>query len=123
MGVYPSYIVRLLYLTPCRRKLLEARRTRDDYDTAKRSYDQAREQFKIVLETWKGQEDLQIQENRQLLERASTLISDKAYGFMNKAIENTWKNCKLGIIQPADGNLASAGGRQVRPKNSFFFLC
>ena len=90
------------------------------------SYDQAREQFKVVLETWKGQEYLQIQENRQLLERASTLISKKADEFINKAIETTLKNCKFGIIRSVDGNLgrlASTGDRRVRPKNSFIYLC
>ena len=83
------------------------------------SYDQAREQFKVVLETWKGQEDMQIQENRQLLERASTLMSNKAYEFINKAIESTLKSCKFGIIQSVDGNAgrpASTDGRQVRPR-------
>ena len=90
------------------------------------SYDQARKQFKAVLETWKGQEYLQIQENRQLLERASTLISKRADEFINKAIETTLKNCKFGIIQSVDGNLgrlASTGGRQVRPKNPLLYLC
>ena len=90
------------------------------------SYDQARKQFKAVLETWKGQECLQIQENRQLLERASTLISKRADEFINKAIETTLKNCKFGIIQSVDGNLgrlASTGGRQVRPKNPLLYLC
>ena len=114
------------YLTPCRRKLLEARRIKDDYDTAKICYDQFRKQFQVALETWKGQECLQIQENRQLLERASTLISKKTDEFINKAIETTLKNCKFGIIQSVDrnlGRLASTGERQVRPKNSLLYLC
>jgi len=61
---------------------------------------------------------MQIQDNRQLLERASTLISRKAEEFINKAIENTLRNCKLGNIQSVDGNhgrLASTGEQQVRP--------
>ena len=108
-------------LTPCRRKLLEARRTKDDYNTAKISYDQAREQFHVVLETWKGQEYMQITENRQLLKRAYALISKKAEEFINKAIESTLRDFKLGKIQLVDGNLgrrASTGERQVRPNNS-----
>ena len=122
----PTSIYRVFsYLTHCRRKLLEARRTKDDYDTAKRSYDRARERFLVVLDTWNGQEDMEIQENRRLLERAYTLISDEAYEFINKAIENALKSGKLGVVKLADrnpGRLAPAGGRQVRPKNSFF-LC
>ena len=89
-------------------------------------YSQAREQCMVVLEAWQGQEYFQIQENRQLLDRASTLMSNKADKFINKAIENTLKNCKFGINQYVDGKLgrpASTGGRQVRAKNSFVYLC
>ena len=108
-------------LIPCRRKLLEARRTKDDYNTAKIRYDHACDQFQVVLETWKSQEYMHIQENRQLLERASALISKKADEFINKAIENTLKNCELGNIRLVDGYLgdrASTGERQVCPNNS-----
>ena len=89
-------------------------------------YDQSREQFQVVLETWKGQEYVQIQDSRQLLERASTLISKKADEFIDKAIENTLKKFGLANIQSVDGSLAclaSTGGSQVRPKDSFVYLC
>ena len=69
---------------------------------------------------------MQTQENRKLLERASTFISKKADECINKAIENTLKICKFGNIQSVDGNpgsLAPTGGRQVRPKISFLYLC
>ena len=64
---------------------------------------------------------MQIWDNRQLLERASALISKKAEEFINKAIENTLKDCKFGNIQLVDGKLgrrASTGERQVCPNNS-----
>ena len=64
---------------------------------------------------------MQIQENRQLLERASALISKKAEEFINKAIENTLRDFKLVNIQLVDGNLGrrtSTGERPVCPKNS-----
>ena len=89
-------------------------------------YDQAREQFQVVLDTWKSQEDMQIQENRQLLERASVFISTKADEFINKAIEDTLKKFRLRNIQLGNEHLdrlSSTGGRQVRPKNSFVHLC
>lgn len=113
------------FLTSCRRKLLEARRTKNDYNAAKISYDKARDQFQVVLDTWKSQEYMQIQDNRQLLERASTLISKKADEFINKAIENTLKDCKLGNIRSVDGNhgrLASTGEKQVCAKNSLIHI-
>ena len=94
---------------PCRRKLLEARRTKNDYNSAKRSYDQAREQFQVVLDTWKSQEYMQIQENRQLLNRAFGMISKKADEFITKAIEKTLKDWNLGDIRSGDGNLGRRG--------------
>ena len=89
-------------------------------------YDQAREQFLVVMNTWESEESMQIQEGRQLLKRASALISETADGFINKAIESTLKGFKLGTIQLVDrnlGRLASAGEKQVRPKNSLAHLC
>ena len=67
---------------------------------------------------------MQIQENRQLLERASALISKKAEEFINKSIEITLRDCKLGNIHLVDGNgrRASASERQVCPNNSLFSL-
>ena len=92
----------LIWLSPCRRKLLEARRTKDDYNTAKRGYDQAREQFLAVLETWSREEQLEVQENRQLLEKASVMVSQRAYGFIGQAIERTLRQWRLGAIQSED---------------------
>ena len=66
---------------------------------------------------------MQIQDNRQLLERASTLISKKAEGFINKAIEDTLRGCKLGNIQSVDGNHGRLASTGVRPKNTFVHLC
>jgi len=88
-----------------RRKLLEARRTKDDYNSAKRGYDQAREQFQAALDTWNREEHSQIQENRLLLEKASAMISQKAYGFIGQAIEKTLQDWRLGDIYSEDGDL------------------
>ena len=89
-------------------------------------YDQACEQFRVVLDTWTSQEYVQIQENRQRLKKASTSISDKADGFIKKAIDNTLEDCKLGSIRLVSrnpGRLASTGEEQVGPKNSYVHLC
>ena len=104
-----------------RRRLLEARRTKDDYDAAKRSYEQIREQFRIVLETWNGEEYKQIRENRVLVEKASAIISQKAYTLVGQAIDKTLRNCGLGVIdrrsedgERSRGSLgASAGENEV----------
>ena len=107
-------------LAPCRRKLLEARRSKDDYDVVKIRYDQSREQLQAILKTWRSQEHMLIHDSRGLLERASALISKKAGEFINKAIENTLRDCKFGNIQLVGGSLgrcASTGKRQVCPNN------
>ena len=88
-----------------RRKLFEARRTKDDYNSAKRGYNQAREQFQAALDTWNQEEHMQIQENRMLLEKVSIMISQKAYGFIGQAIERTLHDWGYGDIQSDDGDL------------------
>ena len=95
-------------LSPCRRKLLVARRTKDDYSAAKIGYDKAREKFQAVLDTWNREEHMQIQENRQLLERASVMTSKKAYGFIKQAIDKTLRDWRLGDIQSEDADLNSS---------------
>jgi hypothetical protein len=95
---------------------LDARQTQGDYDTTKRSYHQVRAQFQAVLDTWRREEHRQILENRQLLERASEMISQKAYGFIDQAIEKTLQDWRLGDIHSEDGHIGrgpSAGEKWV----------
>jgi len=72
-----------------------------------------------VLDTWKREEHMQIQENRLLLEKASSIISQKADGLIGQAIEKTLQDWRLGAIQSEDGDLgrgprgASAGEKGV----------
>ena len=62
---------------------------------------------------------MQIQENRLLLEKASTILSQKAYGFIGQAIERTLQDWRLGDIRSEDGDhgrgprSASAGDKGV----------
>ena len=62
---------------------------------------------------------MQIQENRILLEKASIMISQKAYGFIGQAIERTLQDWRLGAVQSEDGDFgraprgASAGEKGV----------
>ena len=62
---------------------------------------------------------MQIQENRLMLERASSVISEKAHGFIGQAIVRTLQDWRLGAIQSEDGDLgrgprgASAGEKGV----------
>ena len=45
---------------------------------------------------------MQIQDNRQLLERASSMISQKAYGYIRQAIDRTLQDWRLGDIRSED---------------------
>ena len=47
---------------------------------------------------------MQIQDNRHLLEKASTMISQKAYTFVGQAIDKTLQDWGLGDIQSEDGD-------------------
>ena len=58
------------------------------------------------MDTWDREEHTQIQENRLLLEKASALISQKAYGFIDQAIEQTLQDWGLGDVQIEDGGLS-----------------
>ena len=98
-----------------RRKLLEARRTRDDYDTAKRSYDKARHQLEDILNTWNREQHSHIQENWQLLERASDKIVQKAHGSINQAIAKTLQDHKLGDIQLEESAPSTRDGVEEAP--------
>ena len=53
---------------------------------------------------------MQIQENRILLEKASIMISQEAYGFIGQAIERTLQDWRQGDIQSDDEDLGR--GRQ-----------
>jgi hypothetical protein len=72
-----------------RRKLLEARRDKHDYEAAKRSYDLACGQFQAVLVPWNNQEQLEIKQSRQGLEQASQKVLQRASGSIDQAIANT----------------------------------
>ena len=57
------------------------------------------------MDTWNREEHWQIQENRILLEKASIIISQKAYRLIGQAIERTLQDWRLGNIPSEDGDL------------------
>ena len=57
------------------------------------------------MDTWNREKHSQIQENRLLLEKASEMVSQKAYGFIGQAIEKTLQDWRPGDIQSEDGDL------------------
>ena len=91
-----------------RRKLLEARRTKDDYNSAKGDYDRARKKFQAVLDAWIPQEWTQIEDHHSLLERVETMISQEAYRCIGQAIEKTLQDWRLGATPSEDGDLGCA---------------
>ena len=72
-----------------------------------------------MLDTWNREEHTQIQESRIVLEKASQMISQRAYKSIDQAIEKTLQDWRLGDIQSEDGDVggdpqgASAGDKGV----------
>jgi DNA repair exonuclease SbcCD ATPase subunit len=87
-----------------RRKLLEARRTLYDYNEAKRAYEQVRGELEAALNVWDEEEHEQMNDAHQLLARASSMISQKAYGFINKTINKTLQDWQLGGVHVEDAD-------------------
>jgi hypothetical protein len=81
--------------TTISRKLLEARRTQDEFETAKREYDKTRQKLQIVLETWDWKEQEQIDMSRQQLQNAYTFVSRKAEGLIQSALREALKSRAL----------------------------
>jgi hypothetical protein len=77
--------------------------------------------LQLVLDTWTSELNRQIQVNRQLLERASRIISKKADEFINEAIEKALRECKFGDLRSGDGR--RGGGNEVRSKNPLTHMC
>ena len=71
------------------------------------------------MDIWNREEHTQIQENRILLEKASIMVSKKAYGFIGQVIDRVLQDWGLGDVQSEDGDLgcgpqgASAGDKGV----------
>jgi len=53
---------------------------------------------------------MQIQENLLLIEKASSMISQKAHGFIGQVIERTLQDWRLGNIQSEDRDLGRGPG-------------
>ena len=112
-SVWPIFV----RLSPCRRKLLEARRIEGEYEAAKRNYSKALEISKVVLEMLSRVESMQTQEARLLLEHELGLINQWAYGLINKTITKTLKDCGMSLEHMDVGHStqgASSGKRGVR---------
>ena len=70
-----------------RRKLLEVRRTEVEFEEARNAYIRTSQKLQAILNTWdlRGQE--QIDKSRKQLQNACALISRKADGFVQPALE------------------------------------
>ena len=103
-------------LSPCRLKLIEARRIETEYDAAKSSYDQAVEISQVVLDTWGRVESMQTEEVRSLLEQKLGMISQKACGLINETIKKISLDCGMSLDDMDAGHgtrSASSGKRGV----------
>jgi hypothetical protein len=71
------------------RKLLDARRTRDEFADAKTAYEEIRKKLRSILETWDQEEENLINTSRRQLENAYTFVSRRAEGLTRSALQAT----------------------------------
>ena len=108
--------IAFLRLNPCRRTLLETRQIENEYNAAKRHYNQALEISQAVLGTWGRVEFMQTQENCSLLEQELGMISKKVNKLINQTFRRTLPDCGtslegMGVGHGTRG--ASSGERGV----------
>jgi hypothetical protein len=86
-----------------------------EYDAAKRSYDQAPELSRSVLDTWGRIESMQTQEVRSLLEQELTLIDQKACGLIDQTTKKALADCGMSLedIDVGHGSPGTSRGRGV----------
>ena len=77
-------------------KLLETRRSKDAYEAEKRRYDQACEQYRVVLDSWSGEEYMIIQRSRQAFEGVSSRMSKNAHACIDRATKCALQEMDLG---------------------------
>ena len=73
------------------RKLLEARRTQDEFSAAKKEYDETRGKLQRILATWDREEEEQIKTSLQRLDDAYRSFSLKAEGLIDSALKTALK--------------------------------
>ena len=100
-----------------RRKLLEARRTEGEFETAKSTYDKTRQKLEMILETWdaKGQE--QVEKSRKRLQNAYAFISRKAEVFIQSALQKVLQ--QWGLVDGDSNNDSTNALQRAPPKAEF----
>ena len=78
--------------TNVRRKLLDTRRTQDEFEDARKEYEETRRELEIILATWDQEEEKLIDTSRRQLQGAYNYISRKAEEFTRSALQETLKS-------------------------------
>ncbi|CCA76063.1 hypothetical protein PIIN_10063 [Serendipita indica DSM 11827] len=86
-------------ITAQKRKLLEARRTKRDFDAAKKEFEDARANLYALINTWNLSKTTQEQIYKDKLDRVIKALSQKAESFIPLAIENTLNDWSLGSVK------------------------
>ncbi|CCA76328.1 hypothetical protein PIIN_11894 [Serendipita indica DSM 11827] len=86
-------------ITAQERKLLEARRTKRDFDAAKKEFEDARAKFYALINTWSLSKTTQEQIYKDKLDRGIKALSQKAESFIPLAIKKTLNDWSLGSVK------------------------
>jgi hypothetical protein len=84
-----------------------------EYDAAKRSYEQAPEFSRSVLDTWSRVESMQTQEVRLLLEQELGLISQKACGLLDQTTKKALADCGMSLEDMGVGHGSSGASTGI----------
>lgn len=97
---------------------MEARRTRVEYDKAKREYEKARSKFFQLIDEWNVKEHTQVAEYRSKLMKGGDNMAKMTDKFISDAIRKTLSDWPLGEIQQQDPETIGRGPNPVRAHNT-----
>lgn len=97
---------------------MEARRSRVEYDEAKRGYEKARSQFFQLVDEWNVKEHIQVADYRSRLTKGGENMAQKTKKFIKDAIHKTLNEWNLGELQKEDPDIIGRGPDSAEARNS-----
>ncbi|KAG8766949.1 hypothetical protein FRC16_007522 [Serendipita sp. 398] len=98
------------------RKLLEARRSKREFDDAKREYEQARTKFVALIDSWNSTKFQLEQKYEHGLALGIKKLTEKAEGYISEAIKKTLSEWSLGTIKQEESDTIGKGPNSAAVK-------
>ena len=99
-----------------RRKLLEARRSRNEFEEAKKEYEEARAKFLQLIEAWDVNELAQMTSFRTRLNKGVVALKKRTDEYITSCIKSTLNDWSLGSIKESTDNIIPKGPESARAK-------